>query len=643
MLIPVLAAAVLLQEGASARVPAQGYTLFLEALALRESGQIDRALTAFQRVLAADPNAVEAHAEIARIRMGQARFDQAVASVDAAIKIAPDRADLRSLAGMVHQFYAQSGGGEAQLRAAVVEYEAAARLRPVDPAPLRDLTRIYSVLRDADGALRTWKRLTVADPLNIDAFIQVATLSLGTGDAEGAAKALETALAADPENTRVLQLLGDLKRQAGHVDEALTLYARAARLEEKDLVTRLKMGEMMIEAKRADEALRLADEMLRQDAKNRFALDLKARAFKELRRIDEALDIARGLAASDPTDLKAAFLVVTTLEAKGAFEEAETRLGELVRRNTAGEDPQSIGQNNRVFWAHAGMVRQRLGRFREAADAYGEASRATSEKDLSLVTYRIDALLSAKEYALALKESRAALSEPAFKDATDLKMLEAYALKGAGDEKGADAVVDALASGAAQTEDLLSAAEYYQRARNYERARAMFASAAAKDPKSLRAQFSLGAVLERLKRHDEAERAFRQALAIDPESAITLNYLGYMNADRNVRVPEALGFIQKALEQDPANGSYLDSLAWALHRLGRNQEAEVAIRKAVDAQEKSAVVMAHFGIILAANGEPAEALKYLQAALVGEDEENELDRRMVEDKIRSLSKAAQKK
>ena len=52
--------------------------------------------------------------------------------------------------------------------------------------------------------------------------------------------------------------------------------------------------------------------------------------------------------------------------------------------------------------------------------------------------------------------------------------------------------------------------------------------------------FQLGAVLERQKRHDAAEAAFREALAIEPDSAPVLNYLGYMNADRNVRVEEAL-------------------------------------------------------------------------------------------------------
>ena len=620
------------------------YGLFLEALSLKEAGKADEALKVLQRTLKADPKAADAHAEIGRIHMDLGHFGLAVAAVNQAIKVSPDRADIRMLAGQVHQFYGQSGGGEPELRLAVREYETASTLNPADPAPLRDLTRLYSVLRDAKGALDAWKRLAAADPRNSDAYTQVASLSLATGDTQTAVEALETAAGADPENARVLLLLGDIKQQAGKTEEALKHYEAAARIDRKDLVTRLKIGEILIEAHRGAEALEMANETLKEDKSNRFGLDLKARALKELRRIDEALEIAESLAASDPKDLKAAFLVVTLLEQKGALEQAEDRLNTLLRRNTSNEDAESIAGNNRVFWAHTGMVRQRRGRYQEAADAFGEAANSGKEKDVSLVTYRIDALISAKAFDHALKEARAARLNPAFKDQSDLKFLEAYALRGAGDERGATALVDAvLASTKVEVDDTLSAAEFHQRGKNLERARELFAGAAKKDPKNVRAHFSLGSVLERQKKFDEAEKAFRSALALAPDSAITLNYLGYMNADRNVRVDEALSFIEKALTADPKNGSYLDSLAWALHRLGRNAEAEGAIRKAIVTQDKNAVVIAHLGLILAAKGDTTEALKYLRQSLSGEDEDGELDRALVEEKIRTLSGAAQKK
>ena len=639
-----LALALLVQPSPVPSNQSTAYGLYLEALTLREAGKSDEAMKALQKTLKADPLAADAHAEIARIQMDDGKFDLAVAAVNQALKVAPERADLRNLAGQIHQYYGQSGGGEGELRLAVQEYEKAVTLSPNDPAPLRDLTRLYSVLRDAKAALDTWKRLSVVDPRSPDAFVQVASLSLATGDTKAAIEALETAVLADPQNPRVLQLLGDIKQQNGKSEEALKHYEAAARLDENDLITRLKMGEILIDAHRGEAALAMAAELLKKDASNRFALDLKARSLKELGRVDEALAIAESLSAGDPKDLKAAFLLVTLLEQKGSLESANEKLGELLRRNTSAEDAESIARNNRVFWAHAGMVRQRLGRYKEAADAFGEAANSGKEKDASLITYRIDALISAKEFDKALKEARAARQDSALKDESDLRFLEAYALRGSGDEKGAIALVDAIvAAPKDEASDIVSAAEFYQRGKNLDRARDLFKRAIDKDPKNVRALFSLGSVLERQKKFDEAEKAFRAALAQSPDSAITLNYLGYMNADRNVKVEEALSLIQKALASDPENGSYLDSLAWALHRLGRNTEAEAAIRKAYLTQDKNAVVIAHLGLILAAKGDHAEALKYLRLALQGEDEDGELDRALVEGKIRALSQAAAQK
>ena len=66
---------------------------------------------------------------------------------------------------------------------------------------------------------------------------------------------------------------------------------------------------------------------------------------------------------------------------------------------------------------------------------------------------------------------------------------------------------------------------------------------------------------------------FRKVLDLDPENAGALNYLGYMLADRNVRLDEAQKLVSKAVELDPQNGAYLDSLGWVCYRQNRLDEA----------------------------------------------------------------------
>ena len=184
-------------------------------------------------------------------------------------------------------------------------------------------------------------------------------------------------------------------------------------------------------------------------------------------------------------------------------------------------------------------------------------------------------------------------------------------------------------------------ADFYRRAGDFGEAESALRQALLAEPKNLGSLFQLGAVLERQKKHDAAEGVFREALKVEPDSAPVLNYLGYMNADRNVRVEEAYTLIQKAVEIEPQSAAYQDSLGWALYRLNRLDAAEAAVRRALERDTANAVILDHLGDIVAKRGRVAEALGYWQQAAKGEDDEGELDRTRVEAKIREAQGALQ--
>jgi Tfp pilus assembly protein PilF len=53
--------------------------------------------------------------------------------------------------------------------------------------------------------------------------------------------------------------------------------------------------------------------------------------------------------------------------------------------------------------------------------------------------------------------------------------------------------------------------------------------------------------------------------------------------------------IRRALEKDPDNGAYLDSLGWAFYRLRRLDEARLYLERAVERTGGDAVVHEHLG------------------------------------------------
>jgi tetratricopeptide (TPR) repeat protein len=132
--------------------------------------------------------------------------------------------------------------------------------------------------------------------------------------------------------------------------------------------------------------------------------------------------------------------------------------------------------------------------------------------------------------------------------------------------------------------------------------------------------FQRGALLEQQRRYDEAEQAFREVLKVDPLHGPTLNYLGYMLAERGVRLDEAVSLTQRAVDTDPWNGSYLDSLAWAYFKRGDFDAARKYLSMAVDRLPLNSVVQDHWGDLLWKEGDRNGAVGAWQRALDGDRE-----------------------
>src|SRR6185437_2413495 len=120
--------------------------------------------------------------------------------------------------------------------------------------------------------------------------------------------------------------------------------------------------------------------------------------------------------------------------------------------------------------------------------------------------------------------------------------------------------------------------------------------------------FMRGAMLERMKKLDKAEAEFRKVLKADPDNAGAMNYIGYMLADANLRLEESLGLITKALDLEPGNGAYLDSLGWVQFRLGRLEEAEKNLRLALEKTPRDPTVHDHMANVLMKESKIKEAV-----------------------------------
>ncbi|MBM3859173.1 MAG: tetratricopeptide repeat protein [Verrucomicrobia bacterium] len=139
--------------------------------------------------------------------------------------------------------------------------------------------------------------------------------------------------------------------------------------------------------------------------------------------------------------------------------------------------------------------------------------------------------------------------------------------------------------------------------------------------------FMYGAARERTGQHDKAATLFRKALELDPKNHNAANYLGYMWADRNENLNEALDLIKNAVAAQPDNAAYIDSLGWVYYRLGRHEEALTQLRRAVQlsAKEPDATVYEHLADVLHKLNRRDEAVKMLRKAAQLDPQNKELD------------------
>jgi Flp pilus assembly protein TadD len=139
-----------------------------------------------------------------------------------------------------------------------------------------------------------------------------------------------------------------------------------------------------------------------------------------------------------------------------------------------------------------------------------------------------------------------------------------------------------------------------------------------------------GELAERQKKFDAAERAFKQILAEDSANADALNYLGYMLADRGVRLDEALGYIRKAVELEPQNGAYLDSLGWVHFRMNNFDLAEQYLLQAIERMPNDSTIHDHVGDMYFKTGRLKMAAAHWERALVEWNRSQPVDVDMVE-------------
>lgn len=139
--------------------------------------------------------------------------------------------------------------------------------------------------------------------------------------------------------------------------------------------------------------------------------------------------------------------------------------------------------------------------------------------------------------------------------------------------------------------------------------------------------FALGAAYEQSQQYDSAEATFEEVLVHSPSHAPTLNYLGYMLAERGERLEYAEQLIARALEVAPDNPAFLDSYGWVLYMMKRYEDALPYLEKAARL-DNDPVIFDHLGDAYKAIGKLGLAREWWARALEGQPDNEEIRQKL---------------
>lgn len=478
---------------------------------------------------------------------------------------------------------------------------------------------------DPDKATDEYQKSLTLDPSNVELSIKIAWDYLRRGDTPGAINLLkdtvkaapkqarpclalaniyfnnlnkvdlalkysQQALDLDPANISCYEYLRDLYKATGQSPKIPALLDRAAKADTKEPMFWLRLGALYAEVYLADDPSGNSEDLKKTTAIFQKALSYGNNEVEIIGKIGDFLVATQQLAEAIP--LYKRIIDIDPAQNTARENLARCYLG-LNQPDKAAEALEDLIKINPVQ-PHA---YETLAKIYEAA---GEMEKAAQDYEQSLLispnepgTYE-----SLAKRLLVLKKPERAVTilneaRKRFPDIAGFSFLLAVSLEEAKQHQQALAMYEQAEVEARRTnnDSLLDSQFYY----NY------------------------GVSAEQSGLFDRASTLLKKSLQMedDPRQiANASNYLGFMWVDHDQNIEEGGDLIKKAIEIEPDNGAYLDSLGWYYYKTNRFDDALGQLQLAVEKlKPEDAVVYEHLGDIYLKLNDTAKAIGSWQKAM----------------------------
>lgn len=583
------------------------------------SDYVDKAVTHYKAALEADPEAGFVSEELTDLYMQSGKLRDAVSQAEEMLKSDPDNLDAHRMLGRIYSRLIgdqqQNKVNEQMLKKAIEQYEQVVAKEPGDTDSWLMLGRLHKVSQDSVNSEKAYKKALELDPDNEFALSGLAQVYTDLGDSKGALEMWKKLAEKDPRPQALVALARAYEETHDYKSAAQTLQ-RAVEAAPKDPELKKSLASDLLLGDQVDDAIKLLNEMAKSDPQDTGLQIQLSRAYRQKRDFVNARAAQERAQKIDPENLEIKYNDVKLLEAEGKIPEAIVRMKDLLdtaaKKSANGGDP----SNRSLLLQELGVLYRTNEQYPEAVETFRKVSDLDPDSAAKATAQIIDTYRQGKEFQKAEQEAEAAYKK--YPNDRAVKSVRASVLSDLGKTDQAAAATRQLLDGKDDRDTYLSLALIYEKGKQFKQEADALDSAeklSESDDEKETVIFMRGAMLEKMQNLDGAEAQFRKVLEMNPMNSAAMNYLGYMLADKNIRLQEAHKLISKALELEPNNGAYLDSLGWVNFRLGKLDEAETNLRQALDRARRDPTVHDHLGDVYLQKGKLKDAIGQWEISL----------------------------
>lgn len=626
--------------------------------------QPDKAAEQANAVLAVDGNNPDAFALLAAVAAAKGDRVEALAQIQHALAIAPDRAAFHATLGMLQSSDpATASDGEQQLRKAV----------SLDNKNIGAHIVLASLLQkkgDLQGAQDQMKAAVAADPKNLMARATLADLYLRQNDS---AKAEETFRQASDD-------LGDTEGGAGllanyyirtnQLDKAQTAYAELVAKHPKSAPLKLAYARILILNKNIDKARAVGADLAKTDSSLPEVAILNGMILLNDGKTNDAFNLLQKSAKNNPDSVGVKLMLARAARAKGDMTVAQQNYRDAAKLNPRNVEAATglaeISIETHDFTTLSQVADSTIAAAPQAANPYvwrGMAEGSRNELDKAEADFhqalKLDPKNATAYFELAqlrlmqkkLPEGRTLLEQSLLYNPNGsqaLRLLASTFVFEKQTPKAISRVQEQIAKSPQNNDmyDLLaelqlsngdsagaltsaekamqlnpndsSAVMVYSRAEISQgdptKATAKWEQWTKDHPGDARAFTLLGTLRETQGDRDGAMASYKKALAIQPEQPIAANNLAYLMVETGQNLDVALSLAQTARRALPNAPSTADTLAWVYYQKGNYASARDLLEDALKIDPNSASMHYHLGMTYTKLSNNSDAVIQLKKA-----------------------------